>query len=586
MVEHGAVTSGESLKCMENVDDSLKEHYTDQLPLLSPVEPLPGPEPDFYDCHNTQAKQTSQFIESVWLVPAAHQLYDVLTLCDTWVSLDFLQHCSSHAHPINGRVPHLTETIRYFGNGILECYLLPFLEGKNRVKIRKEEGRQEVAITDQQARDIVNQSPTALPTTSHHKDAARVLYLCLLEAMKMRNTPLALHKEILEHAKCFLSKIVKGLLTPVSVVHLALRMIEPLAKFKTLAEADECAACCWAQLLWHATPQLYLPFQMNPCLYKMYLVDAAVARARQQRRLGNPKASLELLDVAMSLESQIQLMSGYNYMVLRIQVAQAETLSYLGHYREALICLLDMEEIAYSNNDATDWCQYCLTRAGICYYLQKYKQSIRYYEMAIDCVKADDSFQVALVLSLAARVPASLQARNALGPYNQYLNEAEQMCEMARKLLFCHGNTHRYWGVLERSYAMVYLARATQIPEHEKSGVLLQSVQHASNALECLSAVYGPRNINVAMTLEIWGQIAAVVACSMSCNDIYMQVVVARLMQKYQEIASTECQCKAPIYSVFDLSRFFYRQAIDLYQGCRSDHPACLLIDSAMRQLS
>ena len=406
----------------------------------------------------------------------------------------------------------------------------------------------------------------------------------------MKDTPLSLHRETLEHASYFLSlaRSVKGLLTPMSLVHLTLRMVEPLAKFKTLAEADACAAHCLALLSSYATPQLSLPLQMDPCLYRMYLVDAAVARARQQRHLGNPKASLELLDTAESLQSEIRSMNGGNYMTPRIKVARAEALSYWGHYREALFCLQDMEETVSSSNDATDQYQYCLTRAGICYYLKDYEQSNRYYENAIRCVEGGDNDQTALVLSLAARVPASLQARNGLGPEGRRLDKAEQRCGAARKLLRCYENSHRYWGVLERSYAMIYVARATQTPEHTKSGVLLQAVQHASNALECLSSVYGPKNVNVAMTLEILGQIAAMAASRIPKRDKYIQVVVDRLTQKYLEIASVQPQCTSRISSVRDLSWFCYRQAVDLYQDCSNHvhHPACLIIHSAMGQLS
>lgn len=190
----------------------------------------------------------------------------------------------------------------------------------------------------------------------------------------------------------------------------------------------------------------------------------------------------------------------------------------------------------------------------------------------------------ALVFSLAARVAARFRQGNGSDFDPIRLDEAEQRCWTARTLLSGHDTHHRYWGVVERSFAMVYTARATQALPHERGIVLMRAMKHACDALKCLTTVYGARNVNVAMTLEVIGEIAAI-AVNIPEQDCHRRAVVDRLTQKCLGIAPDQPRCSAPTESARDLSRFFYEHSMRVYRHCNRRHPACTSILSALRQL-
>lgn len=530
---------------------------------------------------------TMQYIEMFWLKPAADELCDVLALCDQWVSVDLLQYFSVQAQGVAEQASQLIETIHQFGGGIVESYLLPLLHSSGRIETRETEGRTEVAIGDKTVRHITSRPPVALPSSMRQRDAANVLYHLLMEVLKLKLSDISepVHREAVQHAMSFLSLAdrMKGLLTPRSLIYFAASMVEPLARSATLAEADQCAVYCMAQIMSYFAPQSCVTPKMDPCLQRMHLVEAHLLRARQQRRLGHPKTSLHLLDTAESLQLQIKASNGGNFMAFVLKVTRAETLSYCGIYGEALVCLQSIEDAVHLH-DRDHQCQYWLTRAGICYYLGYYVQSEACYKRAIQCVLEGDNYQKALVLSLAARVAAKVRPEKGLEFDVTRLDKAEQQCLTARELLHGSGTNHRYWGVLERSFALIYTAKAAQALPHDKSLRLVRAMQHACNALKCLITVYGARNVNVAMTLEVMGEIAAIVV-NIPEQDRHRRAVVDRLRQKYLETVTSQLEPRSPIESMRELSLFFYEQAIELYQDCCRDHPACSAIRAALRKL-
>ena len=528
-----------------------------------------------------------QYLDQEWFKPAADHLLHMLTLCDKWVSYDFLSGLRFAGDDGN---THLTDTIAHFGNGIVDQCLIPLLQRRGTVKTHVNNGKMEVAIVDQNIRANVGGAPAALPPTRLQRDAAVTLHSLLFMSLTLQpsNTSLSVHVESVRHARYLLSLVhkIEGLLTPKCLIPLTLKMIEPVARFVGMTEADTYASYCLGLLLSFCLSQICITPQIDPSLHRLHLVEANLLRARQQRRLGDPKTSVQFLDAAEKLFSDIPsyICDSDCLLSFQIVVTRAETLSYWGHYIEAQACLQSIVTSVDAVN-VSHQCYYWTTRGGVCFYLSDYEQSEVCYQHAIKCAEEGnlDCYQKALIFVLAARVPTKFQPRDDSKDYAfAQLAIAEKQCIAARDLLSCHVGRHRILGVLDRTWAMIFTARAILSHSSEQGILLLQAIQYAFNALVCLMNEYGARNVNVAMTVQLAGDIAAH-AVNVLEHDKHRQSVMLKVKQMYGYFSSATNQSDPQCESLQDISQCFYRQAFSVYEQCYSSHPACATIMSVLK---